>query len=51
MARAGVQGVEKLLGDTQEDFFHNVSVAATNAMKADIEKAMKIFYNISTDIS
>ncbi|MFB5678870.1 ketose-bisphosphate aldolase [Paenibacillus terreus] len=45
MARAGVEGAEKLLQEKKVDFFHDLSVAAMEAMKADIEKAMRVFYS------
>ncbi|WP_068505139.1 class II fructose-bisphosphate aldolase [Paenibacillus kribbensis] len=45
MAKAGVQGVEQMLNEKKVDFFHDLSAHATEAMKADIEKAMKVFYS------
>ncbi|RAV06474.1 class II fructose-bisphosphate aldolase [Paenibacillus sp. YN15] len=49
MARAGVHKVEELLKNQQVDFFHDISTAAIDGMKADIEKAMKVFYHLQTE--
>ena len=46
MARAGVYKVEEVLKDKQVNFFHDLSIAAIEGMKADIEKAMKVFYKL-----
>ena len=44
MANAGVKASKELL-DTQEvTYFHEIAMAAQNAMKADVLKAMKVFY-------
>ena len=44
MANAGVKASKELL-DTQEvTYFHEIAMAAQKAMKADVLKAMKVFY-------
>lgn len=44
MARAGVIGVKKALESKEIVFFHDLACAAVDAMAADIEKAVKVFY-------
>ncbi|MDF2921276.1 MAG: ketose-bisphosphate aldolase [Paenibacillaceae bacterium] len=46
MARAGVHSVEERLRRERVDFFHDLSIAATEAMKQDVEKAMRVFYKL-----
>jgi ketose-bisphosphate aldolases len=46
MSRAGVNRVASLLKEREVEFFHDLVVVAIDGMKADIEKAMKVFYNI-----
>lgn len=46
MSRAGVSGVENLMKERKVEFFHDLVVAATQSMKSDVEKAMKVFYNL-----
>lgn len=46
MSRAGVNGIEKLLSEKKVEFFHDLVAAAINSMKADIEKAMRVFYQL-----
>lgn len=46
MSRAGVNGATKLLKEREVEFFHDLVVAAVDSMKEDIEKAMKVFYNL-----
>ncbi|MDN8588166.1 class II fructose-bisphosphate aldolase [Paenibacillus sp. 11B] len=46
MARSGVQSVEELLKKQKVDFYHDLTIAAINGMKADIGKAMKVFCKV-----
>lgn len=46
MSRVGVHGVENLMKERKVEFFHDLVVAAVDSMKADIEKAMKVFCNL-----
>lgn len=46
MSRAGVQGVKDLLVAKDIGFFHDLAFAAVDSMKADIEKAMRVFYKL-----
>lgn len=46
MSRAGVEGIVNLLNEKKVEFFHDLAVAAVNSMKADIEKAMRVFYRL-----
>ncbi len=46
MSRAGVDAVKALLKDTQVTFYHDLAFAAEQAMRADAEKAMRIFAGI-----
>ena len=43
MSKAGVTAVRELLEKEDVTFFHDLAMAAQNAMKADAEKAMRIF--------
>lgn len=43
MSRAGVNAVRELLEKEDVTFFHDLALAAQNAMAADAEKAMRIF--------
>lgn len=43
MSRAGVQAVKALLGAEDVTFFHDLALAAQNAMEADVEKALRVF--------
>lgn len=46
MSRAGVNAVINLMKEKNVEFFHDLVVVAVDGMKADIEKAMKVFYNL-----
>ena len=46
MARAGVTAVKDLLAREEVTFFHDLALAAQNAMEADAEKAMRVFAGI-----
>ncbi len=46
MARAGVTAVKDLLSQEEVTFFHDLALAAQNAMEADAEKAMRVFAGI-----
>lgn len=43
MAKAGVQAVKALLEAEDVTFFHDLALAAQNAMEADAEKALRVF--------
>jgi len=43
MARAGVDAVKNILKNSDVQFFHELSMAAVESMKADVEKALKVF--------
>ena len=43
MSRAGVQAVRELLAGQDVTYFHDLALAAENAMSADAERAMRIF--------
>jgi fructose-bisphosphate aldolase class II len=43
MSKAGVTAVKELLEKEDVTFFHDLALAAQNAMEADAEKAMKVF--------
>ena len=43
MSKAGVTAVKELLGKEDVTFFHDLALAAQNAMEADAEKAMRVF--------
>ena len=43
MSRAGVMAVRELLEKEDVTFFHDLALAAQNAMEADAEKALRIF--------
>ena len=46
MSKAGVIAVKELLEREDVTFFHDLALAAQNAMEADAEKAMRIFANL-----
>lgn len=46
MAKAGVNAVKELLAREDVTFFHDLALAAQNAMQTDAEKAMRVFANI-----
>ena len=43
MSRAGADAVKDLLAKENVTFFHDIALAAERAMKADVEKAMRVF--------
>lgn len=43
MSKAGVNAVKKMLESKEVTFFHDLALAAQNAMQADAEKAMRVF--------
>lgn len=43
MSKAGVTAVKELLGKEDVTFFHDLALAAQNAMETDAEKAMQVF--------
>lgn len=43
MSKAGVQAVKTLLEAENVTFFHDLALAAQNAMEADVEKALRVF--------
>lgn len=43
MSKAGVSAVKELLAREDVTFFHDLALAAQNAMQADAEKAMRVF--------
>lgn len=44
MANAGVKASKELLDNQEVTYFHEIAIAAKNAMQADVAKAMKVFY-------
>ena len=46
MSRAGVTAVKELLEKEDVTFFHDLALAAQNAMEADAEKAMRVFADL-----
>ena len=44
MARAGATAVKELLAKGEITFFHDLALAAQQAMEADVEKAMRVFF-------
>ena len=46
MSKAGVTAVKELLEKEDVTFFHDLALAAQNAMETDVEKAMRIFANL-----
>ena len=46
MSNAGVQGAKQLLEKGDVKFFHDVALAAKDAMAADVSKSMDMFYEI-----
>ena len=46
MSKAGVTAVKEMLEKEDVTFFHDLAMAAQNAMEADAEKAMRIFANL-----
>ncbi|NMA66668.1 MAG: class II fructose-bisphosphate aldolase [Clostridiaceae bacterium] len=47
MAREAAFAAKKLLNEREGVLFHDVALAATEAMRKDTEKAMKVFYKIT----
>lgn len=45
MARAGVEGIKGLLAQKEVKYFHELSIAAREAMAADVAKALQVFAN------
>lgn len=43
MSKAGVQAVKDMLENQDVTFFHDLALAAQNAMEADAEKALRVF--------
>ena len=43
MSNAGVKAVKEMLEKEDVTFFHDLALAAQNAMSADVEKAMRVF--------
>ena len=43
MSKAGTTAVKELLQTQEVTFFHDLAMAAQNAMEADAEKAMRVF--------
>ena len=43
MSKAGTNAVKKLLEKEDVTFFHDLALAAENAMEADAENAMRVF--------
>ena len=43
MSKAGTNAAKTLLSTQDVTFYHDVALAAEQAMKADVEKAMRIF--------
>ena len=46
MAKAGVTAVREMLEREDVTFFHDLALAAQQAMEADAEKAMRVFAGI-----
>ena len=44
MSKAGTTAAKNYLAENDVTFYHDIALAAKNAMAADVEKAMKIFY-------
>lgn len=44
MSNAGTKAAKELLEAQEVTFFHDIAAAAQNAMKGDVQRAMKIFY-------
>lgn len=44
MSNAGTKAAKELLEAQEVTFFHDIAAAAQNAMKEDVQRAMKIFY-------
>jgi hypothetical protein len=51
MANAGTKAAKKLLDDREVTFYHEIADAAQKAMKADVRKAMSVFYNENRDFN
>jgi fructose-bisphosphate aldolase class II len=45
MSNAGAKAAKQLLDDREVTFYHEIAYAAQKAMKADVRKAMSVFYN------
>ena len=43
MSKAGVNAVKELLASREVTFFHEIALAAQQAMEADAERALRIF--------
>lgn len=43
MARAGADAIKQLIASGDATFFHDMALAAQQAMEADVEKAMRVF--------
>lgn len=46
MSNAGVKAAAAYLSENDVTFFHDVALAAQKAMAEDVEKAMRVFYNL-----
>lgn len=46
MSKAGTTAARNYLNEKDVTFYHDIALAAKNAMAEDVEKAMHIFYNI-----
>lgn len=46
MSNAGVKAAAAYLQENNVTFFHDVALAAQNAMAEDVEKAMRVFYDL-----
>lgn len=45
MAKAGVDGIKALLAEKDVKYFHELAVAARDAMAYDVGKALELFAN------
>lgn len=45
MAKAGVDGVKKLMADKDVKYFHEISIAAMKEMEKDVENAVNLFHS------
>ena len=50
MARAGVEGVKEYLKNREVFFYHELANAATEAMRADVDRAVSIFAKCSSQV-
>lgn len=46
MSKAAVKAVKALLDSEDVTFYHDLALVAQNAMKADVEKALRVFWNM-----